>query len=181
MCFTRRCDQFSTSCSITSAEHPLYLTFRPRNMSAMSLFEGLSSVDSVRFDRLTYVMPRRLRRGIGGDQDPRGLGKRELHLTLYCHQRLGAEQGQPFLCGSKGTCSGNCQEAETCMARHVARHGSLSKTILQGTLGVGRHRGQQRKCWVDNIKKWTSAPMPELLTRVSCGKDWKRISAEWSL
>ena len=32
--------------------------------------------------------------------------------------------------------------------------------------------------WVDNIKEWTYLPMPELLTRVSCRKGWKRISAE---
>ena len=29
-----------------------------------------------------------------------------------------------------------------------------------------------------NIKEWTSLPMPELLTRVSFGKDGKRNSAE---
>ena len=35
--------------------------------------------------------------------------------------------------------------------------------------------------WVDNIKEWTYLPMPELLTRVSCRKDWKKICAESSL
>ena len=34
---------------------------------------------------------------------------------------------------------------------------------------------------MDNIKEWTSLPMPELLTKPSCIKDWKRISAESSL
>ena len=29
-----------------------------------------------------------------------------------------------------------------------------------------------------NLKEWTSLPMPELLTKASCRKDWKRISAE---
>ena len=38
-----------------------------------------------------------------------------------------------------------------------------------------------RKCWMDNIKVWTSLPMPELLTRAFCRKDWKKISAESSL
>ena len=33
---------------------------------------------------------------------------------------------------------------------------------------------------MDNIKDWTSLPMPELLTRASCRKDWKRISADSS-
>ena len=61
---------------------------------------------------------------------------------------------------------------------HVTRHDSLSKTILQGTLEGGRRRGRQRKCCMDNIREWISLPMPELLTRASSRKDWKRISAE---
>ena len=64
---------------------------------------------------------------------------------------------------------------------HVTRHDSLSKTILKGTLEGGRFLGQQRKCWMDNIKEWASTPTPELLTMASCRKDWKRISAESSL
>ena len=58
--------------------------------------------------------------------------------------------------------------------RHVTRHNSLSKTILQGTLEDVRRRGRQRKCWMDNIKEWTSLPLPELLTRVSCKKILKK-------
>ena len=50
---------------------------------------------------------------------------------------------------------------------HVTRHKSLSKTMLQGTLEGGRHRGLQRKCWMDNIKEWTSQPKPELSTMAS--------------
>ena len=62
---------------------------------------------------------------------------------------------------------------------HVTHHDRLSKTILQGTMEGGRRRGRHKKCWKENIKEWTSLPMPELLTRASCKKDWKRISAEW--
>ena len=58
---------------------------------------------------------------------------------------------------------------------HATRRNSLSKTILQGTLEGGRRRGRQRKCCMDNIKEWTSLPMPKLFTRASCRKDWKRI------
>ena len=57
---------------------------------------------------------------------------------------------------------------------------SLSKTILQGTLVGVRRRGWHRKCWMDNIKEWTSLPMPELLTVAYCRKHSKRISAESS-
>ena len=83
------------------------------------------------------------------------------------------------------TSSGNCQETETCMVR--ACHDSLSKTMLQGTLGGGQRRGRQRKRWMDNIKEWTSLPMLELLTMPPTptphppSKDWKKISAESSL
>ena len=52
---------------------------------------------------------------------------------------------------------------------------SFSKTIFQGTLEGGRHHGRQRKCWMYNIKDWTSLPMPKLLTKASFRKDWKRI------
>ena len=65
--------------------------------------------------------------------------------------------------------------------RHVMCHDSLSRTILQGTLEVGGSCGQQRKCWMDNIKGWTSLSMLKLLTRATCRKLWKRISAESSL
>ena len=58
----------------------------------------------------------------------------------------------------------------------------LQKPFLRASEG-GRRRGRHRKCWMDNIKKWTSLPMPELLTRASCRKkkSWKRIPAESSL
>ena len=64
---------------------------------------------------------------------------------------------------------------------HVTRHDSLSKPIFHGTLEGGRRRGRQRKCWMDNIKEWTSLLILELLTMASFRKDWKRISAESSL
>ena len=64
---------------------------------------------------------------------------------------------------------------------HVTHHDTLSITILQGTLEGGWCCGWQRKYWMDNIKKWTSLPMPELFTRASHRNDWNRISAESSL
>ena len=65
--------------------------------------------------------------------------------------------------------------------QHVTHHDSLSKTILQGTLEGGQHHGQQRQCWMGNIKQWRSLPMQELLIRASSRKDWKKISAKLSL
>ena len=38
---------------------------------------------------------------------------------------------------------------------HVSCSLGLAKTILQGTVKVGRRQGGQRKSWEDNIRKWT--------------------------
>ena len=40
-----------------------------------------------------------------------------------------------------------------------AGHDSFSKTILQGTLEGRRGHGQHRKCWMDNVREWTSLPV----------------------
>ena len=37
---------------------------------------------------------------------------------------------------------------------HVFRTTGLAKTILQGTLKVGRRKGRQRKGWKVNIREW---------------------------
>ena len=44
---------------------------------------------------------------------------------------------------------------------------------LRYTLEGGRRRGRQRKCWMDNVKQWTSLPMPKLLTIASSRKRLK--------
>ena len=38
---------------------------------------------------------------------------------------------------------------------HVSPSSGLAKTILQGTVNLGRKQGRQRKRWEDNIKEWT--------------------------
>ena len=56
---------------------------------------------------------------------------------------------------------------------HVTRQDSLSKTILHGTLDAGRRCGRQSKCWMGNVKEWTSESMPELLTMATRKKKLK--------
>ena len=56
---------------------------------------------------------------------------------------------------------------------YVTRQGSPSKAFLQGTLEGEKRFGRQRKCWIDNVKEWTSPPMRVLLRRASCRKDWR--------
>ena len=58
---------------------------------------------------------------------------------------------------------------------HVTHHDSLSVTILQGTKEDERRRDRRGNAG------WTTSKMAELITRVSCRKDWNRISAKSSL
>ena len=83
-----------------------------------------------------------------------------------------------FLVGPREPVLATVKRRKLARFGHVTPHDSLSKTILQGTLEGWRRRGRQRKCSMDSIKEWTSLSMPEMFTRASCRKDWKRISAE---
>ena len=75
------------------------------------------------------------------------------------HILLGAKDQQPgstskinFLVGPQPPLLATVKRWKLAWFGHVTRHDSLSKYILQNTLEGGRHRGQQRKCWTDNIK-----------------------------
>ena len=86
-----------------------------------------------------------------------------------------------FLVGPQEPLLATVKRQKLAWLGHVTRYNSLSKTIPLVTLEAGRRRGRQRKYWMDNVKEWTSLPMPELLTMAFCRKDWKRISDESSL
>ena len=63
---------------------------------------------------------------------------------------------------------------------NLLRHDILSslQNHPSGHFGGCASRGRQRKYWKDNIKEWTSLPMPELVTMASGRNDWKMNSAE---
>ena len=52
------------------------------------------------------------------------------------------------------------QFVSRCIQTHVK---NLKKTSFRALEG-GRRRGRQRKCWMNNVKEWTSVPLPELPT-----------------
>ena len=108
---------------------------------------------------------------------------RELLCTSYMEQKTNDWVWSKInsLVGSQEPLLATVKRPKLAWFRHVAHHDSLSKTIVQGSLEGGQCHGLQKKCWMDNIEQWTSLPVPELLTRASCRKDWKRISAESSL
>ena len=57
-------------------------------------------------------------------------------------------------------------------------------SAVQSTLEGGQCHGQQRKCWINNIKKWTSLPMseppmpelPKVASRKKQNKQKKRLN-----
>ena len=61
---------------------------------------------------------------------------------------------------------------------HVSRSSGLAKTILQGTVKVGRKKkGRQRKRWEDNIRKWTGLEIAKSQRAVENrenGRNWLR-------
>ena len=64
---------------------------------------------------------------------------------------------------------------------HIARHTSLCKTVMQGTVEGGRRRGRQRKNWEDNVKEWTGLDTPDLLTATWNRPSWRRIASSAAL
>ena len=74
-----------------------------------------------------------------------------------------------FLVGPQESLLATIKRRRLAQLGHVTRMITASpKPSLRTPLEGGRRRGQQRKCWMDNIKEWTSLPMPELLTTASC-------------
>ena len=105
-----------------------------------------------------------------------------LRISYLEHKTNGWVRGKVnFLVGQQESFLAIVKRRKLAWFGHVTRYDSFSQTILQGTLEGERRCGQQRKCWMDNVKERTSLPMPELLERASCRKDWKRISADLSL
>ena len=59
------------------------------------------------------------------------------------------------------------QETETCVVLSCNTTRQPLPIPSQDTLRGGRRHGQLTKCWTDNVKEWTSMPMPKLLTLAS--------------
>ena len=57
---------------------------------------------------------------------------------------------------------------------HVSRSSALAKTILQGTVKVGR---RQRKRWEDNIKEWTGLEFGKSQMAVETREKWRKLVA----
>ena len=112
--------------------------------------------------------------------------RNQVHEETSPYLLLGAQDQRLSECEVRSTSLRVHRNLFLQLSRDGILHGSgntchnLSKTILRDILEGRRRRGQQRKSCMDNIKEWTFLPRLELLTRASCRKKWKRISAESS-
>ena len=64
---------------------------------------------------------------------------------------------------------------------YVFRSSGLAKTILQGTVKVGRRHGRQRKRWQNNIREWTGLEFGKSQTAVEKRNKWRKVVAESSV
>ena len=59
---------------------------------------------------------------------------------------------------------------------HVSRSSGLAKTILQGTVKVGRKKkGRQRKRWEDNIREWTGLEIAKSQRAAENREKWRKL------
>jgi hypothetical protein len=61
--------------------------------------------------------------------------------------------------------------------RHLKRHDSLPKTILEGRVEGKRARGRQRYIWENNIKRWTRNSLSECTNGTKDRQRWRSIVA----
>ena len=60
---------------------------------------------------------------------------------------------------------------------HVSRSSGLAKTILQGTVKVGRGQGRQRKRWEETIREWTGLEFAKSQRAVENREKWRKLVA----
>ena len=58
---------------------------------------------------------------------------------------------------------------------HVSHSSGLAKTILQGTVKVGRRQGRQRKRWEKTIREWTGLEFAKSQRVAENRKKWRKL------
>ena len=64
---------------------------------------------------------------------------------------------------------------------HVSCSSGLAKTILQGTVKVGRRQGRQKKRWEDNIREWIGLEFSKSQSAVENRDKWRKLVAKLSV
>ena len=64
---------------------------------------------------------------------------------------------------------------------HVSRSSGLAKTILQGTVKMGRSQCRRRKMWGDSIREWTVLEFAKSQRAVKIREKWRKLVAKSSV
>ena len=64
---------------------------------------------------------------------------------------------------------------------YVFHSSDLAKTILQGTVNVGRRQGRQRKRREDNIREWTCPEFAKSQRAVENTETWRKLGVKSSV
>ena len=152
-CRSRSCCCCCCCCCVVLGNCSVYYSERSRQKNKITNIIGNRSLHHATTFRLLYRKreTKRLRK--------------LLRISCLEHKTNDRVRGKiNFFAGSQAPLLATVKRWKLVWFWHITRHESLSKTILQGTLESGRRRGRQRKCLMNNIKEWTTLPMPEPLT-----------------
>ena len=64
---------------------------------------------------------------------------------------------------------------------HVSRSSGLAKTILQGTVKVGRRQSRQKNRWGENIREWTGLEFTKTKRAVENREKWRKLVTKSSV
>ena len=65
--------------------------------------------------------------------------------------------------------------------RKLQWYGHLAKTLLLGTVKVGRRQGRQRKRWEDDITEWTGLEFAKSERAVENREKWRKLVVKSSV
>ena len=72
------------------------------------------------------------------------------------------------------------KKRKLCWFGHVSHSNTLAKNIQQGKIEVARRRGFPKMEWMDNIYKWTSKYLGDLLMMTKDRNKWRRCCVKYS-
>ena len=100
-----------------------------------------------------------------------GINYREHKTNIYIKEKINHTLGS--LCHY-------CQKKKVVLVYHVLRSNRFAKNIQQGKIEGAIPRGCPKMEWMENIYKWTSKDLGDLLMMTKYRNKWRRCCVKYS-